>query len=174
MFRQKRSSNAQNSSLSILAFVGRLPKNDTTKVVSRQVLRAATGLGANYRAACRARSRADFVSKIGIALEEADESGFWLELVAESHTVIKQSRLPTTRRSESTQRNLCCVSHHSRRSAPPRAPAVFNPKPKSSINLQSSIFNLQSPRFLSCFRVFVVVSVMRYRIRTRLCSLMNC
>ena len=71
--------------LDIIAFVGRLPKNDTTNVVSRQVLRAATGLGANYRAACRARSRADFVSKIGIALEEADESGFWLELVAEGH-----------------------------------------------------------------------------------------
>ncbi|PYR25130.1 MAG: four helix bundle protein [Acidobacteria bacterium] len=55
------------------------------RVVGRQALRAATGLGANYRAACRARSRADFVSKIGIALEEADESGFWLELVAEGH-----------------------------------------------------------------------------------------
>jgi four helix bundle protein len=69
--------------LEIIAFVRTLPNNDTANVVGRQVLRSATGLGANYRAACRARSRADFVSKIGIALEEADESGFWLELVAE-------------------------------------------------------------------------------------------
>jgi four helix bundle protein len=69
--------------LDIIAFVRTLPNNDTTNVVGRQVLRAATGLGANYRAACRGRSRADFVSKIGIVLEEADESAFWLELIAE-------------------------------------------------------------------------------------------
>jgi four helix bundle protein len=69
--------------LEIIAFVRTLPNNDTTHVVGRQVLRSATGLGANYRAACRARSRADFVSKIGIVLEEADESAFWLELIVE-------------------------------------------------------------------------------------------
>lgn len=71
--------------LDVFAFVRTLPSNDMTSVVSRQMLRAATGVGSNYRAACRARSRADFVSKIGIALEEADESGFWLELVAEGN-----------------------------------------------------------------------------------------
>jgi len=69
--------------LEIIAFVRTLPNNDTTNVVGRQVLRSATGLGANYRAACRARSPADFVSKIGIVLEEADESAFWLELIVE-------------------------------------------------------------------------------------------
>jgi four helix bundle protein len=69
--------------LDVIALVRTLPDNETTNVVSRQMLRAATGLGANYRAACRARSRADFVSKIGIVLEEADESSFWLELIVQ-------------------------------------------------------------------------------------------
>jgi four helix bundle protein len=71
--------------LETIAFVHTLPDNNTSNVIGRQVLRAATGVGANYRAACRARSRADFVSKIGVVLEEADESGYWLELVAEGH-----------------------------------------------------------------------------------------
>jgi len=50
----------------------------------RQLLRAATSIGANYRAACRARSRAEFVAKLGIVLEEADEAVFWLELLTET------------------------------------------------------------------------------------------
>ena len=51
--------------------------------VARQLVRSGTSVGANYRAACRARSRADFASKIAIAEEEADESGYWLEMIAE-------------------------------------------------------------------------------------------
>jgi four helix bundle protein len=47
------------------------------------MIRAAVGLGANYRASCRARSRAEFIARVGIALEEADESAFWLEIIQE-------------------------------------------------------------------------------------------
>jgi four helix bundle protein len=49
-----------------------------------QLFRAGTSVGANYRAACRARSRADFISKLGLVLEEADESLFWLEILTET------------------------------------------------------------------------------------------
>ena len=54
-----------------------------------QLLRAGTSVAANYRSACRARSRADFISKLGIAEEEADESMFWMELIIESGLVPK-------------------------------------------------------------------------------------
>ena len=58
-----------------------LPKNQETKLIGNQLFRAGTSVAANYRAACRARSRADFISKMGIVEEEADESLFWLELI---------------------------------------------------------------------------------------------
>ena len=52
--------------------------------MSRQLVRSATGVGANYRATCRSRSKAEFIARIAVALEEADESAFWLEIVDES------------------------------------------------------------------------------------------
>jgi four helix bundle protein len=61
-----------------------LPNTRSGNIVANQFIRSATSVGANYRAACRARSDADFASKIGVTLEEADESAFWLEIVAES------------------------------------------------------------------------------------------
>lgn len=70
--------------LDIIKFVDTLPKNKTGDVIGRQLLRSATSVTANYRAACRARSRADFISKISIVEEEADDSQFWLEQLLES------------------------------------------------------------------------------------------
>ncbi|HXF85119.1 MAG TPA: four helix bundle protein [Anaerolineales bacterium] len=61
-----------------------LPKNYIGDVIGKQVLRSATSVGANYRAACRARSQAEFSAKLQIVIEEADESAFWLELIEES------------------------------------------------------------------------------------------
>src|SRR5258708_4939709 len=61
-----------------------LPRSQASTVITRQLLRSATSVGANYRAVCRARSTADFVSRLGIVLEEADEILFWLELIIES------------------------------------------------------------------------------------------
>jgi four helix bundle protein len=60
-------------------------------VIGRQLLRAGTGIGAHYRAVCRPRSDADFIAKLGLAIEEADESGYWLELLVEAGVV--QARL---------------------------------------------------------------------------------
>ena len=61
-----------------------LPLRLSGKVIGNQLMRSGTSVGANYRSACRGRSKAEFISKLGIALEEADESAYWLELVIES------------------------------------------------------------------------------------------
>ena len=64
-----------------------LPKTDVARVLGRQALRAGTSIGANYREASRARSRAEFVSKTGDCRREADETEYWLELLVDSGTV---------------------------------------------------------------------------------------
>ena len=70
--------------LRIIKVVDALPKTSTGRVVGTQLLRCGTSIGANYRAACRGRSKAEFNSKLHIALEEADESIFWLELIIDA------------------------------------------------------------------------------------------
>jgi four helix bundle protein len=60
-----------------------LPKTPTGQIVARQLIRAATSVGANYRAAVRSRSRADFVAKMGIVEEECDEAVYWIEVLVE-------------------------------------------------------------------------------------------
>jgi len=62
-----------------------LPKTREADVIGRQVLRSGTAVAANYRATGRARSRAEFIAKIGVVLEEADESAFWLECLSDNH-----------------------------------------------------------------------------------------
>jgi four helix bundle protein len=64
-----------------------LPRTEEARVIGRQVLRSGTSMAANYRAVCRARSKAEFISKIGIVVEEADETVFWLELLVETGVV---------------------------------------------------------------------------------------
>jgi four helix bundle protein len=68
-----------------------LPKSEEARIVGRQVLRSGTSMAANYRAACRSRSRAEFTAKIGVVVEEADETVFWLELLVESGVVKPES-----------------------------------------------------------------------------------
>ena len=71
--------------LDVLAFRRTLPVTDEAADIGRQLSRAATGVGANYRAACRSRSDAEFAARIGIVLEEADESALWLEILTEDN-----------------------------------------------------------------------------------------
>ena len=66
-----------------------LPKTRAADIVARQVIRSATSVGANYRAACRARSHREFTAKIGVATEEADESLYWLEILVETGLMSK-------------------------------------------------------------------------------------
>jgi four helix bundle protein len=65
----------------------RLPKDEATRIIGRQFLRSGTSLTANYRASCRARSTANFISKISVVTEETDETLFWLDVLVESDLV---------------------------------------------------------------------------------------
>jgi four helix bundle protein len=81
---QKRS---KQFALRIIRMTRALPRSDEARVIGRQLLRSGTAVGANYRAACRARARREFVAKMGIVVEEADESAFWIELLVEGEIV---------------------------------------------------------------------------------------
>jgi len=70
--------------LDVLRLAGELPRNRPADIIVRQLIRSATSVGENYRAACRGRSTADVISKLGVVLEEADETLYWLELLHES------------------------------------------------------------------------------------------
>ncbi|WP_295666938.1 four helix bundle protein [uncultured Mucilaginibacter sp.] len=75
-----------------IKFFRTLPKTEEAKIIGRQLLRSSSSVGANYRAACRARSQAEFHSKLSIVVEEADESVFWMEILVEAE-VVKPSEL---------------------------------------------------------------------------------
>jgi four helix bundle protein len=76
--------------LRVIRLVGALPETQIASVLGKQLLRCGTSVGANYRAACCARSQPDFISKMGIVHEEADESVYWMELLIESEIVSKE------------------------------------------------------------------------------------
>ena len=82
----------QNLALRIIKLVESLPNTQTARIFGKQLLRCGTSVGANYRAACRGRSRADFISKLGIVEEEADEAIYWIEILIKSD-LVKQSKV---------------------------------------------------------------------------------
>jgi four helix bundle protein len=73
--------------LRVIELVEALPNRRTADVIGRQLLRSATSVGANYRAACRGKSTADVLAKLAIVEEEGDESAYWLELLIEANIV---------------------------------------------------------------------------------------
>jgi four helix bundle protein len=78
--------------LRVIQLVDALPRTRVANVIGGQLLRCGTSVGANYRAACLARSAADFVAKMGIVEEESDESVYWMELLIEAR-IMKETRL---------------------------------------------------------------------------------
>ncbi len=70
--------------LRVIRLTEALPKNQTANVIGKQLLRCGTSVGANYHAACRARSNPEFIAKMGIVEEECDESMYWMELIVEA------------------------------------------------------------------------------------------
>ena len=78
--------------LRVIRLFRALPRRDDGRIMGRQILRSGTSIGANYRAACRSRTSKQFVAKLRIVVEEADETAYWLELLGESG-VMKQKRL---------------------------------------------------------------------------------
>ena len=76
-------SRTKNFALRVFKMVEKLPKSKGVEVIIYQLIKASTSVAANYRAACRAKSRADFINKLKIVEEESDESLFWLEFIAD-------------------------------------------------------------------------------------------
>lgn len=76
--------------LRVIRCVEALPRGRAADVIGKQLPRSAISVGANYRVACRARSLADFIAKMGIAEEEADESLYWLDLLRECGLVVPE------------------------------------------------------------------------------------
>ena len=77
--------------LRVIRMYAALPKSAEGQVLGKQVLRSGTSVGANYREACRARSKAEFVAKIGDCLKELDETLYWLELLRETQTLASEA-----------------------------------------------------------------------------------
>lgn len=78
--------------LRIIRLFRSLPDSRDAQVIGNQLLRSGTSVGANYRAVCRSRSKAEFIARLGIVIEEADESVYWLELLVDTK-VIKEEKL---------------------------------------------------------------------------------
>jgi len=91
-FRKEMQHRTKQFALRIVRLFQALPATDEARIIGKQLLRSATSVGANYRAACRARSSKEFYSKLSIVIEEADESMFWLEILGESG-IIKSTLL---------------------------------------------------------------------------------
>ena len=87
--------------LRIMKLVAALPNTPQGRTVGGQLVRAGTSVGANYRAACRARSRAEFTARLGVVEEEADESGYWLEMIIEGR--LMKANLVTSLLSEANE-----------------------------------------------------------------------
>jgi four helix bundle protein len=83
-FAKKMQGRTMTFAVQVVRFFVKLPKTDEARVKGRQLLRAGTSVSANYRAVCRSKSAADFISKMGTVVEEADETVFWLELLENS------------------------------------------------------------------------------------------
>ena len=84
-FSEKMKTRTKVFAVQIVKFYKTLLKTDEARVLGRQVLRSGTSVAANYRDVCRSKSKADFISKLGIVLEEADESLYWMEIIVETN-----------------------------------------------------------------------------------------
>jgi four helix bundle protein len=124
--------------LAVIRFVEALPKTQTAAIIGRQLLRSGTSVGANYRAARRARSNADFIAKLGIVEEEIDECAYGLELLQESATVPRERIAPTPK------------PMNSRRSLSRPSQALNSTKSAArNFRLPTSDFRLQGERWRS-------------------------
>jgi four helix bundle protein len=110
--------------LRFLALIDRLPNTIGGRVLANQLARSATSVGANYRAACRARSRAEFASKLGIVAEEADESLYWLELIRDGNFLLQKKIASLLAEAD----ELTAIFTSSRRSASRPQPSSFKPQ----------------------------------------------
>ena len=114
--------------LRVLKLIEHLPNTIGGRVLANQLARSATSVGANYRAACRARSRAEFASKLGTVAEEADESLYWLELI-QVGDFVPEKRIASL---VSEADELTAIFTSGRRSASRPQPSKIEPQTSSS------------------------------------------
>src|SRR5215831_15067144 len=101
--------------LRVMKLIDALPRRIQGRAIANQIIRRATSVAANYRAPCRARSRAEFIAKIGVVEEEADETCFWLELIIDSGLLTEERIRPLL----SEAGELVAIMAASRKSAIP-------------------------------------------------------
>jgi four helix bundle protein len=112
--------------LRVIRLAESLPNTPTAKVIKNQMLRCGSSVGANYRAACRAKSKPDFVSKMGTVEEEADESIYWMELLIDAE-IVTRSRIADLL-DEADQILAIVISSIKTARGFPRQSAIRNPK----------------------------------------------
>ena len=123
--------------LSIIRLVKLLPDDRVSRTLGTQLLRSATSVAANYRSANRARSTADFIAKMGIVEEEADESAFWLDLLTESGTTTSaQTKALAQEASELTA--IAVASINTARTKTSAPTAARTPAPRSPLRAPRS------------------------------------
>ncbi len=113
MTEQEMRKRTKQFALRVIRLVGALPRSILGKAIGGQLIRAGTSVGANYRAACKARSKAEFIARLGTVEEEADESAYWMELIIEGN-VMKEVRVASLLQ-EATE--LTAIMAASRKSA---------------------------------------------------------
>src|SRR5438067_943116 len=106
-----------------IKLVEALPRNRTSDVLGKQLLRSATSVGANYRAACRAKSRADMAAKLANVEEETDESAHWIEMIADAGLMRAEKIAPLLHEAN----ELVCIVVASIKTLR-RTPQIQNPK----------------------------------------------
>jgi four helix bundle protein len=123
--------------LDVLRFCSTLPAKAEFRMIAGQLMRAGTSVGANYRAACRAKSKADFINKLSIVEEEADESEYWLELV-ENFSTANHSELVRLK-SEASQ--LVAIMVQSKKTARNSNQPTMAQRPNSQLEIRNSKFS---------------------------------
>ena len=113
--------------LRVLKLIEHLPKTIGGRILANQLARSGTSVGANYRAACRARSRAEFASKLGTVAEEADESLYWVELIRDGDFIGDKRIAPLVSEAD----ELTAIFTSGRRSASRPQPSTIKPQTSS-------------------------------------------
>jgi len=125
--------------LDVIKLVETLPHDRTSHIIGGQLLRAGTSVGANYRGACRARSPADFISKMGIVEEEADESSYWVELLLDAGKLRTEKARPLLNKSgERVAISVASINTARRKNAHKSTSTSAKPIPHSALRTPHS------------------------------------
>jgi four helix bundle protein len=104
MNKDELSARTKEFALRVIKLVDALPNSIAGRKIGDQLLRSGTSVGANYRAACRGRSKREFVAKLGVVEEEADESAYWMELITEADLLKPARVFPLREEAEALRR----------------------------------------------------------------------